>query len=72
MMTEFKFLYLNIVYFQALHTHNEVSLVVVNVDLSIGHPKQQDLTVWRPGHMCQLGPFQFFTPDSVPCVITKL
>lgn len=59
-------------YFQAVSTHNEVSLVVVNMDLSIGHPKQQDLTVWRPGHMCQLGSLQFFTPDPVPCEKKKM
>lgn len=48
-----------------LCTDDKVSLVVIDVDLSVSHPKQQDLAIRRPGHVSQLDPLQLLPPDPV-------
>lgn len=46
-------------------TDDEVALVVVDMDLAVGHSEQQDLAIRRPGHVGQLDPLQLFPPDPV-------
>lgn len=48
-------------------TDDEVALVVVDMDLSVGHSEQQDLTIGRPGYVGQLDPLQLLPPDPVTC-----
>lgn len=50
-----------------VQTDNKVALVVIYMDLSIGHSKQQDLAIRRPSNVGQLDPLQLLSPDSVSC-----